>query len=109
MRKVPISATNSTIIVRAQKISPILNPTYSLIFTDLNNGSTTSIIGTDLSTNPYSYNEFLIDNTIIGLRAGQHYISVQTEDVSVWDGIIDVFETVTWNTDNDLPIYSYDD
>ena len=90
MRSIPISATNSTLIVRAQKVVPItIGVTYSLQFTDFNTQTIIRATGVDISTNPFIYNEFLIDNTQIGLGLGQHNLDVLVQDMVVWRGIVD--------------------
>ena len=108
MKKIPISATNSSIIVRGFQISPITNPTYSLYFKDLNDNLIVATYGVDMNNNPLVYNEFLIDNTSLGLRAGQHYIDVKVNDDLVWSGIIDIVDDESWNVDTSVPTYTYD-
>lgn len=98
MRSIPISATNSTLIVRAQKVVPItIGVTYSLQFTDFNTQTIIRATGVDISTNPFIYNEFLIDNTQIGLGLGQHNLDVLVQDMVVWRGIVDVEQEFSWN------------
>ncbi len=97
MRSIPISATNSTLVIRAQKVVTITQGiTYSLQFTDFNTQTIISSTGIDISNNPYIYNEFLIDNTQIGLGLGQYNLEVLVGSMSVWKGIIDVEQTYSW-------------
>jgi hypothetical protein len=108
MKSIPISATNSSIIVRGFQISPVTNPTYSLFFKDLNNNVIVETFGIDLNDNPLVYNEFLIDNTVLGLKGGQHYLDVKVNDDLVWSGIIDIVDDESWDVDSSVPTYTYD-